>query len=68
MGQLSMGRVGRIKELFNWIRELSNSITERFILISALSNCTHLKSSLIELGELSNWIGELSTELNWRAL
>ena len=30
MGQLSMGRAGRIKELFNWIRELSNSIKERF--------------------------------------
>ena len=56
-------RDGRIRVLFNWIRELSNSITEQCKWISALSNCTHieietesspieLKSSLIE--ELSN--------------
>ena len=41
--------VGRIRELFNWIRELSNSITERCKWISALSNCTHIESSVIEL-------------------
>ena len=41
--------VGRIRELFNWIRELSNSITERYKWISTLSNCTHMESSVIEL-------------------
>ena len=42
-------RVGRIRELFNWIRELSNSITERCKRICALSYCTYIENSLIEL-------------------
>ena len=42
-------RVGRFRELFNWIRELSNSITERCKRICALSYCTCIESSLIEL-------------------
>ena len=42
-------RVGRIRELFNWIRERSNSITERSKRICALSYCTYIESSLIEL-------------------
>ena len=39
--------VGRIRELLNW--ELSNSITEHCKGISALSYCTYIESSLIEL-------------------
>ena len=41
--------VGRIRELFNWIRELFNTITERCKGICALSYCTYIESSLIEL-------------------
>ena len=56
---------GCIRELFNWIRDLSNSITELCKWISLLSYCKHTESSLIELNtsviELESSVIELES-------